>query len=401
MSETDALAKRYILLVLSLAEHNADYLDTYYGPESFREEAKQRGKVDLKTLLTEAGELLSDIRGNDQLETERKEFLLAQVRAVETTIRMQLGERMSVAEKVENIFGFTPERVDESEVEEGNRLLDDVLPGEGSITERLQAYHDSMIIPVENLESLCNFVLDELRERTRQRFGLPEGESIELHLVNDRPFGGACYFKGEGRSVVEINTDLPHYLNYLTVFMAHEFYPGHHTEYCLKETYLIQEQGRQELWVVPSIAPQVFLAEMIATHAREMIMPDDELEDWFRDQLLPRSRLKVADPGMPSQVEKAQRMLAPVRLNAVFKHWDDGAGEGEIKEYFKKYRHEKEEEAAHSARWVMDPVFHVYTFTYYPSYQVLKGVLARSGNPHQVFGRLLKEAHLPATIQSW
>jgi hypothetical protein len=346
--------------------------------------------------------LASEIKESDDFEAGRKEYLQAQLHALETTIRIQLGESMSVTEKVENIFGFKPERVDESEFEEAYRLLDACLPGKGSIAERSRAYDDSMRIPVEKLESLCNFVLNELKERTRQRFGLPDGEHVDLQLVTDRPFTAACYYKGNGRSLLELNTDAPFFfLHYLIGLLAHELYPGHHTEYCLKETNLIREQGYQELWVVPSIAPQIFMAEMIATHATEMIVTDNEYEGLLHEELLPRSKLKVPELGAPLQMIKANRMLAPVSMNAIFMYWDDGVKEEEIKKYYMQYRQFTDEQATQAVQWDKHPVFHVYTFSYFPSYRLLEGVLSRSPDPYQVFERLLKEAPLPSTILSW
>jgi len=402
MAEIDELIKRYILLVLSLAEHDADYLDTYFGPESIREEAKRRGKVDLETLVEETEDLISEVRESDQFEAGRKEYLLAQLRAVQTTMRMHLGESMSVAEKVENIYGFTPERVDESQFEEANRLLDSSLPGKGSIPERNHAYEDMMRIPVEKLEILSNFVMHEVRKRTQRHFELPDKEYIDMQLVTDRPYTAALYYKGEGRSVMELNTESPFFsLDSLIELMAHELYPGHHTEYCLKEEHLIRNQGRHELWVIPSLAPQTFMAEMIATHAREMIMSDEEYVDWLRRELLPASKLKVPDLGEPVQMIKAQRMLAPASLNAVFMYWEDGVGESEIKEYIKKYRYFTEEQADQAFRMTADPVSHIYRFTYYPSYRLFEEVLSRSNDSRHLFERLLKEAPLPATVQTW
>jgi len=402
MAEINELIKRYIFLVLSLAEHDADYLDTYYGPDFILEEAKKRGKVELETLVTETQDLASEIKDSDDFKAGRKEYLLAQLRALETTMRMQLGELMSVTEKVENIFGYKPERVDESEFEEAYRLLDACLPGKGSIAERSRTYDDTMRIPVEKLKSLCNFVLAELRERTRQRFGLPDGEQVDLQLVTNRPFTAGCYYKGDGRSLLELNTEAPFFfLHYLIGLIAHELYPGHHTEYCLKETHLIREQGRQELWIVPSIAPRIFMAEMIATHAREMIITDDEYVGLLHEELLPRSKLKVPELGVPLGVIKANRMLAPVSMNAIFMYWDDGIKEEEIKKYYMRYGHYTEEQATQAVQWDKHPVFHVYTFSYYPSYRLLEDVLSHSPDPHKVFGRLLREAPLPSTILSW
>ncbi|MCU1246509.1 MAG: hypothetical protein JWN02_2419, partial [Acidobacteria bacterium] len=36
----NAAAERYVKLVLALGEHDADYVDAYYGPPAWREEVK-------------------------------------------------------------------------------------------------------------------------------------------------------------------------------------------------------------------------------------------------------------------------------------------------------------------------------------------------------------------------
>jgi hypothetical protein len=401
MSAVDDLVEQYILVVLALGEYAEEYVDTYFGPEKLREVAKARGKIPLNALLEEIQTLNRWIRENEQFAPPRKDYLSAQLRALETTVRIEAGESMSVQEKVEGIYGFRPERTPEVQFEEAHRILDAYLPGKGAIAERRQMYDDSWRVPVDKLEPLCVIILDELRQRTGERLGLPERERVELQFVKDKPYGGYSYYTGNGQSVVEINLELPKYLHYLVDFLAHEIYPGHHTESCFKDDLLIRGQGHREFWVGLGLSPQLFVAEMIATHAREIVLPDDEFEAWLRDELIPQSEIEGAELVDPAKLTAAMHQLGAVTMNAIFMHWDDGVGEEELKAYVKKYGLLNEDEAAHTVRWVKHPVFHVYGFTYYPGYQLLKEVMGRSPDPHEIYARILKEAALPVSIMNW
>ena len=48
-----AIAERYVRLVLAVGQHDADYVDAYYGPPEWRKEAGA-GKVLLPTLDAQA-----------------------------------------------------------------------------------------------------------------------------------------------------------------------------------------------------------------------------------------------------------------------------------------------------------------------------------------------------------
>ena len=50
-------------------------------------------------------------------------------------------------------------------------------------------------------------------------------------MVQDQPWSGYNWYLGNGRSRVDLNTDLPIYAYLLTDLLTHEGYPGHHTEH--------------------------------------------------------------------------------------------------------------------------------------------------------------------------
>ena len=50
----NALAERYVKLVLALGQHDADYVDAYYGPPGWKKEAEQAAANDALELIERA-----------------------------------------------------------------------------------------------------------------------------------------------------------------------------------------------------------------------------------------------------------------------------------------------------------------------------------------------------------
>ena len=95
------------------------------------------------------------------------------------------------------------------------------------------------------------------------RIGLPESETVEYEVVGDKPWSGFNYYLGDYRSKVAINSDLPQFMANLPRLIAHESYPGHHTEHCRKEAGLVGSgQLEQTLFLVNT--PQCLMAEGLA-----------------------------------------------------------------------------------------------------------------------------------------
>ena len=75
---------------------------------------------------------------------------------------------------------------------------------------------------------------------------------------------GLQLLRGRYRSRVAINADLPHRLSHLPHLVAHEAYPGHHTEHCRKELGLVERAARSEDTVFLVNTPECLMAEGLA-----------------------------------------------------------------------------------------------------------------------------------------
>src|SRR6516162_2825777 len=92
--EMNAVAERYTHLVLSLGQHDPDYLDAFYGPPEWNTQAEKE-KKSLEAIGAEAGELSATLAktpdpatSGDELLKLRREYLQKQISALAARVRM-------------------------------------------------------------------------------------------------------------------------------------------------------------------------------------------------------------------------------------------------------------------------------------------------------------------------
>ena len=107
----------------------------------------------------------------------------------------------------------------------------------------MAAYRAGEEIPPERLEEAIHAFSSALRDRVRADYPLPDTETITYEVVTDKPWSGFNYYLGDYRSTVAVNADLKQQMSNLPRLVAHESYPGHHTEHCRKEARLRRGQG--------------------------------------------------------------------------------------------------------------------------------------------------------------
>jgi hypothetical protein len=395
-----SLDEAFVRLTLAINEHLPGYVDSYFGPQEWSQEAKGAGKLPLEDLSERTERLTTGISAATEMDAQRRDFLARQATAMRMSLRLLAGDKVSLAEEVEALYDVQPEWKDESIFREAQRRLAEILPVGDSLKERLEAWNKSLEIPVETVKDLLPAVIDRLRERTLTRFGLPENESFTVEFVSDQPWGGYNWYLGEYTSRIDINTDLPARIDGLVGLMAHEAYPGHHTEHAIKEFKLVRQKDFQEHVVTLINSPSCVIAEGIATTALKTVIADDELEDWYRSEILPRAGLSHIDAARMVEIGRAGRQMAGVVGNVAFMLHDQQKSAEELSAYLQEYALDTEKEANHFIQFVSNPLFRSYVFTYHVGYELLEELFAHVGRD-RYFARLLEQPVTPSQIRGW
>ncbi len=396
MSTYELFAEEYVRLAWRIERHAEGFVDGYYGPEELKAQSADEAPREIPALLDDVARL-NGLLEAAVMDDTRRDYLTRQVRAVHTVLRRLGGEELSLQEEAQGCFDSIPQRVPESEFEAGLHELDALLPGHGDLPERQRQWNRQFELPQERARPVLETALAEVRRRSQALLELPEGECVEIGLVSDRPWGGYNWYLGHNRSRIEINTDLPVRADAALMLVAHEGYPGHHTEHAIKEQRWYRQAGRLEHSILLLLAPESFVAEGIATVALDVIFPDrSERAEWLRTALYPQACIQV-DVDLQMRLEQAAEKLDGVMGNAAFLLHEDQRPSEEVLKYLQQYGLQTEKEAQQSLRFLSNSLYRAYIFNYADGRRLLKKAFA-GGGVGDVFRWALSDPVTPSAI---
>lgn len=394
------LDEEFVKLALAINEHLPGYVDSYFGPGEWTQAAKQAGRLPLLDLIHRAGQLAFSIDQAHGFDAQRRDFLVHQIRAMQMSLRLLTGERVSLTEEVQVLYDVQPKWKDESIFVEAQKVLDQLLPSGGPLKERFERWNKSLEIPIGKVRELLPFITKRLRELAREKFSLPEDESFTVEFVSNQPWGAYNWYLGDYKSRIDINTDLPIRVNRLAGLIAHEGYPGHHTELSIKESKLIRQKNYREHILTLINTPSCVISEGIATTALKTVLPDSDLEGWYREEILPHADVTQIDPNMMIEIGRAAQKMFGVWSNAAFMLHDQNKSTNEISLYAQKYGLSTEREADQRIKFISNPLYRSYIFTYSVGHDLFEELFSH-GDRDKNFARLLDEPITPSQIRQW
>lgn len=387
MTPVRSVVTEYVRLGLSFDRLERGLVDAWTGPASVRAAVESSPLPTAASLAARAEELLRELPSAG-LTPSRTAFLEGQLTGLRTSGRVLAGEPIAYLDQVEAYFQVRPALGSPDEYEAAHRELDALLPGGGPLIERYTAYRDSASVPADRLAEAVRSWSTLLRERTRTRFALPDEEAVSYEVVTDKPWAGFNYYLGGFRSTVAINADLPVGLGALPALVAHESYPGHHTERCRKQAAL-GELPELDLWLVNT--PENVLAEGLG----DLGLRGLGLDDWGQPATELYADLGIAYDGeRGQQIACAAAALGPVRQDAAILLHDRGACAQEAEAYLMRWALLSPARASKAVGFLTDPLWRAYISTYVEGERLLTRWLDGGGE----FGRLLDEQLTPRAL---
>ena len=401
------LIRDYLMLGLRFDRIEEGYVDAFTGDPELRRLVADEPAPEPAQLLRQAERLLAELpqvprssAGPGGFTEQRAAFIGAHLRALACAARKFAGEPVGFVQEVRDYFDVEIARGDPDRYRAAHARLDEVLGGSGPLAERMEAHRSAEEIPPQRLEECIHAFSSALRDRVRASYPLPDNETVVYEVVTDKPWSGFNYYEGDYRSRVAVNADLKQQMSNLPRLVAHESYPGHHTEHCRKEAGLVGGLGQDEQTIFLVNTPQCLMAEGLADLALYAAVGPG----WGR-----WAAEIYADLGLRFDGERAEALseasaaLADVRQDAALMLHDEHRDADEVVAFLQRWLLVNDTRARQALRFLSSPLWRAYTSTYIEGYRLLRGWLderpAGVGLTER-FGRLLDEPLIPSALRA-
>jgi hypothetical protein len=405
----DNLAERYVKTLLKLGQYDSDIVDAYYGPEEWKPAEAKADSLPADEFLKEFRSIQQELQAQDEAalaedEKRRLEMFRKQITAAITKVEMMQGKKLPFDEEARLLYDAEPPHYEVAYFDSLLNSIDMELPGKGSVAERWAAYNSRFVIPKEKLDTVFQAAISEARRRTKAHYQLPANESFKVEYVTGKPWSGYNYFKGNGYSLIQINTDFPINIERAIDLACHEGYPGHHVFNALLEQHLVQEKGWKEFSIYPLFSPQSLIAEGSANYGIEVAFPADERLEFEKRVLFPLAGLN------PAEAARYYAILSKIgRLNfagneAARLYLDGKISREQAADWIVKYNFYQKDKALQRTRFI--DRYRSYVINYNLGQELVRKYIEAKGgtdaNPQkrwEAFEELLSNPHTASMLQ--
>jgi hypothetical protein len=282
-------------------------------------------------------------------------------------------------------------------------VLERRFPGKGPLVERYDAWRQAFVIPTAKLDAVFTAAIEAGRERTKAHIRLPDTERFTLEYVTDRSWSGYNWYQGGFRSLIQVNTDLPIYIDRAVDLACHEGYPGHHVYNTLLEHHLVRRRGWNEFAVYALFSPQSLIAEGTANFGIDVALPGGDRVAFERERLFPIAGLDPARAAEYYEVQSLVEELSYAGNEAARRYLNGEIDAAAAAAWLERYALMSRDRAAQRVRFFDQYRSYVINYTLGKDLvrrhiESLGGTADRPERRWQEFERLLSSPRLPSGL---
>jgi len=251
-------------------------IDAYFGPIKLSPEIEKRHLspdillMDLDNLIGKAKEI------DDEL---KRLAITGDLESLRAVVKWLSVENIPYRRLVEEIFGITPRKFNQKEINRGRQIVNDacaILPG-SDVAEKVRKWEEENEITGKALEKMIN---TEIVERTQEIKVLyerrilnyiptkVENKGVIYETVTGEPWISYNYYKGDYTSINAFNIDLPFNRYRLIQGLCHEY--EHHVSNLFIEKYY-RENKALDLSVILLLTKRSAISEASAECAKDFL----------------------------------------------------------------------------------------------------------------------------------
>ena len=313
----DNIAERYVKLALKVGLHNADYIDAYFGPAEWKPAPiNDSSKIfPSEGLNREAADLIDEMAKIQETNLSPSQqghwrFLDGQIKSLAGMIDIINGKKMTFNEESLALYGIVAPSYDSLHYDSVLQRLNKLLPGEGSISERMTEFRNQFLVPRCKIDTLIKIAIADCRALTGKHIKLPDGENFTVELVANQPWGAYNWYKGDYASLIQIDTSDEIRIPDIIGYAAHEGYPGHHVQNILQESAFYRDSGWAEFCVQPLFSPTNLIMEGAANFGIELLFPKKEWAAYMKKTICPLAGIDTSEIDRYYDINKERNNLS-------------------------------------------------------------------------------------------
>jgi len=394
--EISQFGKEYLFLGHRMGKVIDKYVDAYFGPQELQQIVNIESKSSVKTLLQQCIQLQSQLL--DQGFTQAREKYLKKILlSMETSLRIKKGEKIPYKEQIRNLFDIEPVYVSDEKLSKDVENLYSVYEGSGPLSDRIVPVYKRRELPKSKLYKSYKKGIKIVRERTYELFPnlLPASETVEIKEVLNEKWALYNWYEGGFRSRIDIDITKPISWNSILNLSAHEGYPGHHTESCVKDKFLYQEQGRFENCILLIQTPQMAIYEGIGNSALDVLFSEEVQAKLSLDTFCP----DPSEENLEKLIEEkiAWQGMRGYDTNIAMHIYNDNWTDDEVVDHILGLGFTTEDRVRDSLKFIRDPLWRNYSFNYYVGERLIKEKYGEHPTAKD-FEYLLKNPILPSDL---
>ena len=395
----DEFSKRYLLLGLRIGKLIEGYVDSYYGPPELNEIVDKEQPSSPKKLLSFCNDLQQDLP-NQGFTDNRIKALNKILGAMETSLNVANGKNIPYLEQVYKFYDIKPELIDDSIFYKAAEKLDELYRGNGSLSERLNSLEKQRTIPVERFEEIYNHAFEILQTRTKELFPdlLPNSEEINVKIVKNQPGLANTIYLGNFKTQIELNADIPTDWTNVLNLASHEGYPGHHTEFSVKEKSLYIEKQQFEHCLLSYQVPRLVVSEGIAVTAIDVLFSPREIVKLGLEEICPNPKTEYSIEALATEYKAKREVSFALSNNLAFHAHIDGWSDEELVKYGLNFGIFPEHNIIQRLKFIRHPLLATSIFSYHMGEKLIKKKYGERPSPAD-FKQLLTNQFLPSDLK--
>jgi len=378
MAKLSKFGEDFLLLALRINKHINGYVDFYFGPEKLQQIVNHESLIAPNTLLNDSNNLIkqSTAQGYNK---ERERYLEKLLIAMKTSIEILNGSENSIEDQFKKLYDVDLQTAKEVELENLKEDYEEAYKGHGSLEERMSKLRITRKVPESKVFKFFKEATNITEKRTKELFTdlLPKNESVIINLVDNNNSSEKvkwnCYnwYLGNFVSRIDVN---PSYQMYWTVFLSlssHEGYPGHHTEFVVKEERLYRELNQFEHSILIYNSPKLVVSEGIANKALSVIFSSHTAAEIGLNKFCSNALNEVSLEKLELQ-DRVKAKLPVFWYNFAYHALVDKYSKNELMRYGRNFEIFSDEDLISEIERMKNPAYSNNAFMYYLGNNILQ-----------------------------